>query len=461
MNYFNNTHIATTIDTNQNNPVVRQNYHGGQNIINDTLFRFGGNYVPLFYDIELFKKDNATTYNEMQIALNVENTQELVFNFERNGVAVEKRYTIYSGASYSYLSNTIFTAQNNPAVKPTAPSASAIREIGSVISRANTPIAISTQTNLPNLSWTSGAAEGDKYLVGTTPTLDWTGTYSVLGTSSVFLRKNSIASVVRGLVDPTGIFIPASSTASIVGWTPAYGSLSGTWSYTLPEINDVVYIRDLDTNLRYDGKNWVPHIISTTGVFRNVSNFVGAGFYNQIRSIILNESIFAGIDFIFETHLADSTYVVDEVRKGFLDYDRNQKENGLIRNYNVLSVKYKSTYGDLKIGISRIKPTFTIDITDFTSFGSSLQVTLGATGMNPPFQWAFAYSPEISYEPDMFATQSFTTSNTYSISDSGGNALIFDIKVMDATGLTSSIGYYSINQTDPILTNGTFSYTTL
>ena len=138
--------------------------------------------------------------------------------------------------------------------------------------------------------------------------------------------------------------------------------------------------------------------------------------------------------------MADSTYVVDEVRKGFLDYDRNQKENGLIRNYNVLSVKYKSTYGDLKIGISRIKPTFTIDITDFTSF---------------------AYSPEISYEPDMFATQSFTTSNTYSISDSGGNALIFDIKVMDATGLTSSIGYYSINQTDPILTNGTFSYTTL
>jgi hypothetical protein len=32
---------------------------------------------------------------------------------------------------------------------------------------------------------------------------------------------------------------------------------------------------------------------------------------------------------------------------------------------------------------------------------------------------------------------------------------------MDATGLTSSVGYYSINQTDPIPTNGTFSYITL
>ena len=463
LNYFNNTHIATTIDTNQNNPVVRKNYHGGQNIINDTVFRFGGNYVPLFYDIELFKKDNATEYNEMQIALNVENTQELIFSFERNGTAVEKRYTIYSGASYSYVSNTIFTVQNNPVVKPTSPSASSIRELGSVVSRSNTPIAIATQTTNPNpsLAWTAGALEGDKYLVGKSPTLDWSGTYSVPGTSSVFLRKDSIASVVRGLVDPTGTFIPASSTASIIGWTSTYASLSGTWSYTPPEINDVVYIKDLDTNLRYDGKNWITHIISTTGVFRNVSNFVGAGFYNQIKSIILNESIFSGIDFIFETHTADSTYVVDEVRKGFLDYDKAQKENGLMRNYNVLSVKYKSTYGDLKVGISRIKPTFTVDITDFTSLGSSLLVTLGATGMNPPFQWAFGYSPEISYDSDMFATQSFTTSNTYNISDSGDNALIFDIKVMDVTGLTSSVGYYSINQTDPILTNGTFSYITL
>ena len=298
-------------------------------------------------------------------------------------------------------------------------------------------------------------------MVGTSPTLDWSGTYSVPGTSSVFLRKNSIASVVRGLVDPTGTFIPASSTASIVGWTSTYASLSGTWSYTPPEINDVVYIKDLDTNLRYDGKNWITHIISTTGVFRNVSNFVGAGFYNQIKSIILNESIFSGIDFIFETHPVDSTYVVDDVRKGFLDYDKTQKENGLMRNYNILSVKYKSTYGDLKVDISRIKPTFSIDITDFTSFGSSLLVTLGATGMNPPFQWAFGYSPEISYDSDMFATQSFTTSNTYSILDSPDTPMIFDVKVMDATGLTSSVGYYSINQTDPIPTNGTFSYITL
>ena len=457
LNYFNNTHIATSIEKNQNNPVVRKNYHGGENIINDTIFRFGGNYVPLFYDIELFKKDNTISYNEMQIALNLEKTQDLIFRFEKNGTVVEKKHTIYSGASYSYLTNTIFTTQNNAAVKPTSPSASLIREIGSVISRANTP------TNIATLSgtWGVGALEGDRYLIDTTPTGAWSGTYSVTGTSSIFFKKDSIAQVVRGLVDLTGNFVTASSTASVTGWTPAYGNLSGTWSYTPPQINDVVYIRDLDTNLRYDGRNWISHVVSTTGNFENVSNFVSAEFYDQIKSIIIGESIFEGIDFIFETHPTDSTYVVDSIYNGFLDYDKSQKDNGFLRNYNVLSVKYKSEFGDLKVDISRIKPTFSVEIKDFSSINSDLEITLGATGLNPPFQWSFTYSTTLSYNTDSYPSQSFTTSNHYMLPDTSGTNLVFDIKVMDSVGLTSSIGYYSRNGNSPISINGTFSYTTL
>ena len=461
LNYFNNTHIANTIETNQNNPVVRKNYHGGQNIINDTIFRFGGNYVPLFYDIELFKKDNAISYNEMQIALNLETTQDLIFKFEKSGTSVEKKHTIYSGASYSYLSNTIFTAQNNPAVKPTSPSASSIRQLGSVIARKNDPVMIAKQPTATNGDWSAGALDGQKYLVGPSPTGAWNGTYSVFGTSSVFTKKNSIAQVLRGLIDPTGIFITASSTASIAGWTPAMGTLSGTWSYIAPEINDVVYITDLDSNLRYDGKNWVPHLISTTGVFKNVSYFVSPAFYNQIRTIILNESLFEGIEFIFENHPIDSSYVDDKIYKDFRAYDKTQSENGLMRNYSILSIKYKSTYGDIKIEISRIKPTLSLSLNDVSTFGSNIEISLGATGLNPPFQWSFGYSPALSYNPDMFATQSFTTSNTYLLPDTSGTKLIFDIKVMDAVGQISNIGYYSINETDPISIAGTFSYTSL
>ena len=457
LNYFNNTHIATSIEKNQNNPVVRKNYHGGENIINDTIFRFGGNYVPLFYDIELFKKDNAISYNEMQIALNLEKTQDLIFRFEKNGTVVEKNYKIYSGASYSYLTNTIFTTQNNAAVKPKSPSASSIKLIGSVISKTNTPANIATLSG----TWSGGALEGDRYLIETEPTGAWSGTYSVTGTSSIFFKKNSIAQVVRGLVDTLGNFVTASSTASIAGWTSAYENLSGTWSYTPPQINDVVYIKDLDTNLRYDGRNWISHVVSTTGNFENVSNFVSTEFYDQIKDIIIEESIFEDIDFIFETHPADSTYVVDSVYNGFLDYDKLQKDNGLLRNYNVLSVKYKSEFGDLKVDISRIKPTFSVEIKDFSSINSDLEITLGATGLNPPFQWSFTYSTALSYNPDSYPSQSFTTSNHYMLPDTSGTNLVFNIKVVDSVGLTSSIGYYSKNSNSPISINGTFSYTTL
>ena len=256
-------------------------------------------------------------------------------------------------------------------------------------------------------------------------------------------------------------FVTASSTASVTGWTTAYGNLSGTWSYTPPQINDVVYIRDLDTNLRYDGRNWISHVVSTTGNFENVSNFVSAEFYDQIKSIIIGESIFEGIDFIFETHPTDSTYVVDSIYNGFLDYDKSQKDNGFLRNYNVLSVKYKSEFGDLKVDISRIKPTFSVEITDFSSINSDLEITLGATGLNPPFQWSFTYSTALSYNPDSYPSQSFTTSNHYMLPDTSGTNLVFDIKVIDSVGLTSSIGYYSRNGNSPISINGTFSYTTL
>jgi hypothetical protein len=410
--------------------------------------------------VELFKRDNAISYNEMQIALNLEKTQDLIFSFERNGTMVEKRYTIYSGASYSYATNTIFTAQNNPSVKPSAPSASTIREVGTVLSRANTPVSIASQT-LPNGGWSAGALEGDKYLVGIAPTGDWNGTYSVAGTSSIFTKKNSIASVIRGLVSPSGTFIQASTTASIPNWSSTYPSLSGTWSYTPPQINDVVYVKDSDTNLRYDGKNWVSHVVTNTGAFKNVSTFVASTFYDQIINIIRNESIFEGIEFIFEKHPVDSTYVIDPLYKNFLDYDKSQREKDLIRNYSILSVKYKSTYGDLKFEISRIKPTFTADFLDFTNVGSTLELTLGATGLNPPFQWSFTYSTAANYDIDSIMVDSFTTSNSYILPDPGATNLIFDIKVMDATGLTSSIGKYSINQTDYIDVVGTFSYTTL
>jgi hypothetical protein len=201
--------------------------------------------------------------------------------------------------------------------------------------------------------------------------------------------------------------------------------------------------------------------VTDKGSFKNVSNFVSSNFYNQIKDIVRNEDIFDGVDFIFETHQLNTDYVVDSVYKNFMEYDKSQRENGLIRNYNVLSIKYRSDYGDLKVDISRIKPTLSVEIVDFATLNSNLEITLGATGLNPPFQWSFTYSNVLDYDPDSIDFDSFTTSNSYILPDTSGTNLIFDIKVMDSVGVTSSFGYYSRNANDPVSINGTFSYTTL
>ena len=334
LNYFNDTHIATTIDSNPNTPIVQKKYHGGENIITDTLYRFSGNYMPLFYDIDLFKKDNTIEYNEMQIVLDLDKKQDLVFSFKRNELSIEKIYTIYPGLSYSYVSDTSFTIENSPVVR------------------------------------------------------------EILG----------------GFYDEiTGLPVKESS------------------------ISD----------------------------FKISSDFVDRGFYDQIKDIILSEDIFSDVEFIFEIHPMNSQYVLDPIFTEYGAYDNNKMDLGLIRNFNILSVKYNSSYGDLKLEISQVKPTITVDLIDYALIGTDLEVTLGATGLNPPFEWSFGYTASSYYNDNLFTTQSFSSSNNYLLPDSSGTELVFDIKVIDSIGLTSSVGVYSINGGNIIPFNGTFSYITL
>ena len=102
-----------------------------------------------------------------------------------------------------------------------------------------------------------------------------------------------------------------------------------------------------------------------------------------------------------------------------------------------------------------------MDLIDYALIGTDLEVTLGATGLNPPFEWSFGYTASSYYNDNLFTTQSFSSSNNYLLPDSSGTELVFDIKVIDSIGLTSSVGVYSINGGNIIPFNGTFSYITL
>jgi len=56
LNWYNNLPIAVDIQENEFDIKPVKNFHRLTNITSNTLFRFSGYYMPVFYDIELFKK---------------------------------------------------------------------------------------------------------------------------------------------------------------------------------------------------------------------------------------------------------------------------------------------------------------------------------------------------------------------------------------------------------------------
>jgi len=443
IDYFNKTHIATTIDANLDAVPVMKNLHGGTNITTDLMFRFSGNYFPLFYDIELFKRDNSTEYNEMQIALDLDFTQDLIFNFERNGIKSRKLYTIYPGASYSYSSSTLFTAAKTPPRRPMPIDEPATNRVPQVLSILDEPP-------------TTGLDQGSRYIIGANPTGSWAGTYSVAGTSSVFQKKNSITEYVVGYLNTiTGII--SGSTVSIPGWNISTPLVS-TWSYYPPKKDDLVLDSSTGKDLIYDGSYWLAYSPFSQPVVSKTSDFVAPEFYNQIRDIILSESVFSGVDFIFETHPRDAQYVEEGLFQEYGKYDRLKEDKGLRRNYNILSVKYKSSYGSLKLDIERQRPYIIMNIADSSLSNTDLIVELGATGYNPPFQWSLGYTYSSSYNAKTFVGPAYSPATTTVISDPSSANWIFDVKVIDGAGVTSSQGHYVVNGGNTFSFNGTFSY---
>jgi hypothetical protein len=56
LNWYNNLPIAVEIIENKFEPRVFENFSGNKNFVNNQIFRHSGNYMPTFYDIQLFYK---------------------------------------------------------------------------------------------------------------------------------------------------------------------------------------------------------------------------------------------------------------------------------------------------------------------------------------------------------------------------------------------------------------------
>jgi hypothetical protein len=108
LNYYNNINIANTIKENLNYSSVVTKYHGISNITEDTIFRFSGNYMPLFYEIDIFRKDNYITYNEIQLVFYTNIDDDFVFTLTKNDTILKETYTIYKDNYYDQIINIIY-----------------------------------------------------------------------------------------------------------------------------------------------------------------------------------------------------------------------------------------------------------------------------------------------------------------------------------------------------------------
>lgn len=61
LNYYNEIPVGSQISYNRDEPKVLPKYHGERNITNNSIYRYSGYYMPLFYDIELFQCQGLTS----------------------------------------------------------------------------------------------------------------------------------------------------------------------------------------------------------------------------------------------------------------------------------------------------------------------------------------------------------------------------------------------------------------
>ena len=108
LNYYNNTSIANSITENLDTPLVLPKYHGISNIVNDTIFRFSGDYMPLFYSIDIFQKDNNINYNEIQLVFYTDSDDNFNFTLTNVNTITESIY-IYQDNYYGQIMNYLQT----------------------------------------------------------------------------------------------------------------------------------------------------------------------------------------------------------------------------------------------------------------------------------------------------------------------------------------------------------------
>ena len=189
---------------------------------------------------------------------------------------------------------------------------------------------------------------------------------------------------------------------------------------------EIQLIFTTDTTDIYEVTFTINGIIEKINYSIDISNDI----YQQIISIINGYDKFKGIEFIYQVF-----------KKG-----NHNIWNKMNKNYDVLSIKWDLSYGDLGFDIYALRPNLTFNVENNSQ---SILFTLDANSGHPPYEFSFAYSTT-----DDNPIGSFSSDLTHSIlkSSLANNTFVnISIYVRDSYGSISEGGKYTVDYGNEII----------
>ena len=477
LNHFNNTHVAVDILQTNDTPSVIKNYSGMTSLSDNVIFRFSGNYMPLFYDVQLFNTDNSIEYKRIDLMFEISCKQNVNFKFDVNGTKLMNSYDILPGASFS---NTFdYYTQIVPILNYNVTGVEFLYE---VLDKSREKRRIGEILDLDDDSFNKndsiwydmGHNEGMATLVPGTASPVHRTSDLYPGNHFEFFGSNNLVSIMETSTPSDNSlsfeffikFSDVTTLSSFMGNGKLFFGVEGNRAfmkndfedgtskaiYTDPVLeNDVwyhlVFCRSYDgyitnTSIFLDGRNAVATASppSPPGLAYNFMIYNGNfGQYDKKYELVNTskiEYVIGGSKPGMQNYpppLTAPNYAFSGCISSIRLYDRVLGESEVreyfVAEHKTLSIKYRATEGDIKLELHTDEPRLILNIQTDPSI-SSYNLQVGATGGNTPYMFS-VNGGQYSYTPTYFTNlQKNTTLN---------------VTVKDFIGLTSSAGYYTVN----------------
>ena len=484
LNYFNNIHIASEIESNNYTPLNVPNYNALSPITNNTIYRFSGNYIPLFYDISLFKKDNSVTYNDIKVALDLSDSQNVIFDFKMNNNKVERILTLYPGSSYSNITDFYKQVTNTINNEDIFSGVKFYYDINRIGEKVNSALLLNLDENSydnDNKIWEDISGFSNNATVPNPNSTIFSKTDLYPGNYMNFEGNDTSIILLEEFIiknDSTYEFWVNTNSTSIANqafmgdgnkivfgfsgnriyYTNYYKTTFFSYQkfpfpntiYSDPIVKNDSWYHLVFTNM-YDSTNGKSYQnIYIDGIKRTDKSYSGGILGRQLSP---NGSFNGKTNFVLGSSINTTTITSPNHLSGKMTnirvYDRvltnDEIYTNFVNQHSELSIKYKASEGDIKVELKRIYPSLTLKFVDyFDPLITYYDIQIGATGGNPPYLWSLNGST-FSSDPTPFSLTKSTT-NT--------------IVVQDSIGLTASNGYYIINGVEDYKysINGSFTY---